>query len=142
MPEAIPVKTPGHLDAFTRAYLECAAWSSSHTYLEEDGSEGETVQIDDVMNDDGAEWAPSAIEHAVADCRDFQKANRDLLAEVSELFSADDAQHGADFWLTRNGHGAGFWDRGYGKAGEDLSTAARVHGECWPYVGDDGLVYL
>jgi hypothetical protein len=137
MPEAIPVKTPGHLDAFTRAYLECAAWSSSHTYLEEDGSEGETVQIDDVMNDDGAEWAPSAIEHAVADCRDFQEANAELLTQAGS-----EEQNGHDFWLTRNGHGAGFWDRDYpGTLGDDLSKAAKSYGECDLYVGDDGKVY-
>ena len=130
MPEAIPVDTPDELDDFTRAYLECAAWGST------EGENGE-VQIDDLMNSGEAEWAPETIAQAVADCRDSQEANAALLVQAG---SAE--QNGHDFWLTRNGHGAGFWDRGYGKAGEDLSTAARVHGECWPYVGDDGLVYL
>lgn len=26
-----------------------------------------------------------------------------------------------DYWLTRNGHGAGFWDRGLGDAGQRLT---------------------
>jgi hypothetical protein len=50
---------------------------------------------------------------------------------------------GHDFWLTRNGHGAGFWD---GDWPEPLATvltdAAHAFGELSPYVGDDGLIYL
>ncbi len=46
-----------------------------------------------------------------------------------------------DFWYTRNGHGVGFWDRGLGKVGDDLSTLARnEHGRDL-YLGDDGLIY-
>lgn len=38
-------------------------------------------------------------------------------------------QCGHDFILTRNGHGAGFWDRGYGAAGDRLTSAAKAYGE-------------
>lgn len=38
-------------------------------------------------------------------------------------------QCGHDFILTRNGHGAGFWDRGHGEAGNRLSEAAKAYGE-------------
>jgi len=133
--EAIPVETPDHLDDFTRAYLECAAWTST------EGENGE-IQIDDLMNDGKAEWSEQAIAAAVADCKDFQVDNRGLLDAVSETFGATDAQHGHDFWLTRNGHGAGFWDRGYGASGNVLSEAAKVYGEAWLYLGDDGKVYF
>ena len=34
---------------------------------------------------------------------------------------------GHDFALTRNGHGAGFWDRGLGAIGDMLTS------ECKPY---------
>jgi hypothetical protein len=51
------------------------------------------------------------------------------------------ARAGHDFWLTRNGHGAGFWDRGLGDLGERLSKAAKVYGEVYLYPGDDGKVY-
>lgn len=33
---------------------------------------------------------------------------------------SDDERAGHDFWLTRAGHGAGFWDRRY--TGPDLDT--------------------
>ena len=54
----------------------------------------------------------------------------------------DAGQVGHDFWLTRNGHGTGFWDRGLGQLGDDLTKWAKASGECSLYVGDDGKVYI
>jgi hypothetical protein len=49
---------------------------------------------------------------------------------------------GHDFWLTRNGHGVGFWD---GDWPEGIGQALdRIAGEFGPYdlyVGDDGKIY-
>lgn len=47
-----------------------------------------------------------------------------------------------DYWLTRNGHGAGFWDRGLGDAGDKLSEAAAADGGQDVIVGDDGLLHF
>lgn len=48
-----------------------------------------------------------------------------------------------DFFLTRNGHGAGFWDGGWPEAeGKILTAVANSFGESQPYVGDDGLIYF
>ena len=47
---------------------------------------------------------------------------------------------GHDFWLTRNGHGAGFWD-GDWKNGYALTEAAKSFGGIDLYVGDDGKIY-
>ena len=52
------------------------------------------------------------------------------------------AQAGHDFWLTRNRHGAGFWDRGLGERGQRLTDAAHVYGESYLSIGDDGKVYV
>lgn len=49
-----------------------------------------------------------------------------------------DAAH--DFWLTRNRHGAGFWD-GHWEDGGVLTEAAHKFSECTLYVGDDKLIY-
>ena len=35
---------------------------------------------------------------------------------------------GHDFHLSRNGHGIGFWDRGYGQTGLDLHKASKTYG--------------
>lgn len=55
------------------------------------------------------------------------------------ILTPDRAGH--DFWLTRNGHGAGFWDRGMGKLGDRLADAARAYGSVDLYVGDDKKIY-
>ena len=51
-----------------------------------------------------------------------------------------DEQAGHDFWLTRNGHGAGFWDRPelYGNPEtRALTAAAEEYGETWPEYDED-----
>ena len=49
-----------------------------------------------------------------------------------------------DFWLNRNGHGTGFWDKEerYGAAAEVLSVIAKRAGEVDVYVGDNGEVFF
>lgn len=49
-------------------------------------------------------------------------------------------QTGHDFWLTRNGHGSGFWDKEelYGeKNAEILTEISKKFGEVWTYISDD-----
>lgn len=125
------------LDEFTRAYLEAALWTSDP----EPGS-GEWSEHDDwtIENID-----PDAIKEAIADCKDFQDANRADLDEVSDTYHVDDSRHGHDFFLTRNHHGAGFWDRGYdlNGLGRKLTEAAHAYGtheaeECLT----DGVIYF
>jgi len=116
------------LDAFTTAYLECALWSSTD---ESDESGGEPLDANYGLDDLSLE----TIQGAIDDCAAFQAANADDLADL------DDEQSGHDFWLTRNGHGAGFWDRGLGALGDRLSKACKPYGSVDLYVGDDGKVY-
>ena len=47
---------------------------------------------------------------------------------------------GHDFALTRNGHGAGFWDRGMGRIGDMLTDEAHAYGEHYIAISDDGTV--
>lgn len=115
------------LDTFTRAYIECALWSSADNGSPDGLGGAET--IDDL--------APETLARMVADCAAFKGAHGDRFA--------DDSQAGHDYWLTRNRHGAGFWDRGddsYSAADRALLTeAAHADGSCDLYVGDDGLIY-
>jgi hypothetical protein len=144
-PAGPPAIKPSELDAFTRAYIEAALWSSTDSgYLGEghpdndpQGAETGGNPLDDhfSVND----LAPEALAQAAKDCADF----RAYCAKVGlDLSCQDDGQNGHDFWLTRNGHGAGFWDRGLGKLGDDLSDAAKTFGSCDAYIGDNGKVYL
>jgi hypothetical protein len=48
-----------------------------------------------------------------------------------------------DFILTRNGHGAGFWDRGYPDGiGERLTVSAKGFGPANVYLGDDSQLFI
>lgn len=53
-------------------------------------------------------------------------------------------QIGHDLWLTRNGHGAGFWDRDFGtkESRDKLTEVSKTMGERDIYLGDDGLIYF
>ena len=59
----------------------------------------------------------------------------DDLAAARDL-GEDSSRAGHDFFLTRNRHGAGFWDRNLGQVGDRLTTAAHVYGECYLYAAD------
>lgn len=112
------------LDTFTRAYLECALWSSIG---DDDTPLDGAYSVSDIH--------PASVLRAIAECKAFRETNADILARAND----DDSQHGHDFWLTRNGHGAGFWDRGYPKElGQYLTDKAHAFGELHLYVGDDG----
>ena len=54
-------------------------------------------------------------------------------------------QAGHDLFLTRCGHGCGFWSREEEYTTEEnevaLTQAAEEMGEVWFYVGDDGKIY-
>ncbi len=124
------------LDQFTRAYIDCALWSSTD---ESNDSGGEPLDRNYSVDD----LAPEALESIIAECADFQTAQAELLAQAE--YGArwtNDEMAGHDFWLTRNHHGAGFWDRGLGDVGRMLTDAAHGYGESNLYVGDDNRLYV
>jgi len=90
------------LDSVVHSYLHAALWTS------ELDSEYDTHEIDD-----------DSISKAVADCRRFVELAGDLLNGLEE------SEIGHDFWLSRNGHGAGFFDKGLGEIGDRLQEIAR-----------------
>lgn len=54
------------------------------------------------------------------------------------LFGDADPEHaGHDFWLSRNGHGTGFFDGNYGDHNEELQRAANAAGEYSLYADHD-----
>lgn len=129
--------TPAQIEEFVTGYVVCALWSS--TECDEQGNN--CTPLDD--NYDASDIAESSMAGHREECTDYIAANIDLLRQVTDSpHGYTWGRAGHDLWLTRNGHGAGFWDRGLGEAGEKLSEAARLCGGADPYVGDDGKVYL
>lgn len=130
--------TKTELDNFTRSYIESALWSST----DDDGNPLDGVEYADT------ELADETIARFVADCTKFQADYARVLIEQgyeddSQVQSLPAESHFAhDFWLTRNRHGAGFWDGDYPKAlGKALTDLAHSYGECDLYIGDDGKIY-
>lgn len=110
---------------FLDAYIAAALWSSSD---DNDIPMNEIYGAGDLSGD--------LMAQMIDDCAAF-------LARAG-LHADDMAQAGHDFWLTRNGHGTGFWDRPevYGdEKGLELTALAESFGPVDLYVGDDGRIY-
>ncbi len=121
------------IDLFTSCYIACALWSSSDNSRDDGGD-----PLDD--NYGPNDLAPETLAAMIKECRDFRDYVRETLgAEAAE--QVDTSCGGHDFWLTRNAHGAGFWDGDWGTLGDDLTKASKTFGSCDLYVGDDGKIY-
>ena len=123
---------------FVRAYVAAALWSSNDESRPDGGD-----PLDD--NYDIEDFAPETLLEMEEDCRRFCEENGSLLAQyVSDQYTPADLG-GHDFWLTRNRHGSGYWDRTDWlprKSVRDRLTAASHRcGEYHLYVGDDGKIY-
>ena len=115
-------------DEFTQAYVTCALWSTND---ETDDSGG--VPMDDNYGPDDID--PDTLRGMIRDCALFQAH------ELDRIF-LDLGRAGHDFWLTRNGHGAGFWDGDWPEDdGKWLTEVCKVWGEVNLSVGDNGLIY-
>lgn len=124
-------------DAAIDAYVETALWSSMD---ESDDRGGDPMDANYSADD----IRPDTLERMRRDIGSF------LLANIADIESADvrtvkydrieRAAH--DFWLTRNGHGAGFWDGDWSDPQADrLTNAAKAFGEYNLYIGDDGKIH-
>ena len=108
------------------SYIETALWSSLDHNDE---------PLDSNYNDD--DLSEEAMLKSTQDCAEFIRQAGDLLKGLS----LNQVMH--DFWLTRNHHGAGFWDGDYEyKVGKKLTEIAHGFGEVNLYVGDDNKLYL
>lgn len=113
---------------FVAAYIEAALWSSNDESTPSGG-----VPLD--KNYSAADLAPETLAQMQADCEKFIQENAGYLEERAAKYG------GHDFWLTRNGHGAGFWDGDWSdRAGEHLTNAAKKFGEVNLYV-ENGKIY-
>lgn len=131
------------LSNFARHYLISTLWSS----VDDDG---EPLDSNYNIHD----FTPESIQKAQDDCDAFQKEAGDLLSlsyesdhYVSMQSHPDcdgkiDSAAGHDFWLTRNSHGTGFWDRGNEPFWKALSAIAERQGSCDVYVGDAGHLHF
>lgn len=130
-----------YLDQFIAGYALCMLWANTY----EASDENSTGEVDPYAWIDGRPgwqlraFAPAGQRSITEDCEAF------CLANWADLSGLDPEQCGHDFALTRNGHGAGFWDRGLGEAGNRLTEACKPYGSsnAWYIEGSsDPCVHL
>jgi len=110
------------IDVMFDQYVETALWSST---------DGDGKPLDSL----DADVADSTQDKMRQDVESFARHNAKLIA-------GNWSQAGHDFWLTRNRHGAGFWEKSDWpeREGKLLTDAAHAYGEVYLYVGDDGMI--
>ena len=129
-------------ETFFDAYIAAALWSSTD---DNDEPLDHAYGIGDI---DAATLATMR-----ADCERFAREQAEWITDEHLKYGPvasreHEGMYGAveraghDFWLTRNGHGCGFWDGDWNEpAATHLTAAAHAFGEFNLYVGDDGQVY-
>lgn len=95
------------------SYIETALWSS----LDHDGNEMDSQYSINDLDD-------AFLKQCQAEMEEFLDKARHLFTD--EELESSPIEH--DFWLTRNRHGAGFWDGDY-KNGNALTEVAIRFGE-------------
>jgi hypothetical protein len=119
-------------EAFADGYVEGIAWAC--VAFEDDSRDGGLEDVE----------LPSDVEETLRqDARDFlsdEHTERLVRAAVRRLPGYSFESAGIDYALTRNGHGAGYWDRGLGMLGEALTQLARPYGSRMLGVALDGTI--
>jgi hypothetical protein len=107
----------------------------TQTFINHYLAAAETLQDDELSDNEIAmSWSKEAVRQAGNDCIKFLKEAYHHLNEALNENGYGMEQAGNDFFLTRNGHGAGFWDRGLGSSGEAMSLIARSMGESSAFI--------
>jgi hypothetical protein len=130
--------TVAYFEQFVRDYLSSAAGSSG---------DGEYEYFDSNF-----EWSESAKERAKQDCLLFiEKVKAEFGDEAAKeilerRFETEGLHAPHDFWMTRVGHGVGFWDGDwdeYDEGGKRLTAISKSFNEHTNVErGDDDLLYF
>jgi len=109
------------------AYFEAMLWSSND---QDDNPLDKNYSISDISD--------KLRESSKKDLLSFvEKCEKECSEELEEYISDKGREKfGHDFWLSRNGHGAGFFDDGFNK----LQKLAKSFKEVDVYVTDDGEI--
>lgn len=129
----IPALDKEDLEMFVGGYISAILFAESAILL--GGEDGEEIVEDDLS---GYSLSPEAMDIVKKDCADFLENNmKNLYCALYEAPGYNYGSAGHDFWLTRQGHGAGFWDRGLGSWGDVLSKSARSFGERHVFIDEN-----
>jgi hypothetical protein len=121
-------------DAITHQYLYTMLWSDSRSETD-DTSILETHSVDEVDAGARAEVRADVSQFIFALVTSGDAKALQMVVENPE-------QAGHDLFMTRNGHGCGFWDGDWDPCGDVLTRIAKDMGEQHAYVGEDDYVYV
>ena len=143
-----------YMKGFVKSYIATALWSSTFTLTDSNGEEQESYELDRMVDNGKATLSFSMIKKCILDCDKFiDLVDKNFMSEDAEYIltrTGSDLDYLAphDFWLTRNYHGSGFWERfdwddeDHGNLGEKLTEICHNDfKEVDLYVGDDGRIY-
>lgn len=111
-----------------RGFLHCAEWADGSHIADYD---------ENTKYQEGNGFSKRAIKIADKFVKKFYKNNKKLLIESG----LEPEQCGHDLWLTTQGHGTGFWDRGLGNIGKSLTEKCEKLG-LHIFANDNGLLEL
>jgi len=129
------------MEKFVDSYLETAFWATCE--YDENGDMGENL---DENYDPDVDLDSESKEQIVNELTDFVEENKFFILKAMRRTANDETQLGHDLWLTRNGHGVGFWDGDwidcqYKDYGQDLTKMAEDLGTQDLYA-QDGKVFV
>lgn len=138
-----------YVDEMVEAFVEALLWAG----LDWDNKDEADNPRPFDENYDADDIDPDALAEIRRDCERFYEDHACILdwlhrfgrpvrelREIHDIYSA--AQCGHDFYLTREHHGAGFWDRGLGVLGDILTHDCAPYGSVEAYIGDDGKIHV
>jgi len=115
------------MNSFLESYIETALWSSTD-------DNGDSLDASYYVSD----IVPETLAQMKKDCDNFREQAEDYLDPLD--VSLEKIAH--DFWLTRNRHGAGFWDGDYPEPiGKALTDIAHSFGSFDLILGEDGKIH-
>lgn len=111
-------------------YLIAGLWSSTDTEESKNEFLDNEYSLEDI--------SVQALKASIKDINTFMLKAKDIL----QYTDISNEMLGHDILLTRNGHGAGFWDRDLGIAGDKLTLICEGLKEVTLYAGDDKKIYI
>jgi hypothetical protein len=105
-----------------RSYIEAMLWSSVC-----DDDSNESITDNHSIHDLSVE----AMAIVDEDVKKFIELSQPILDKSDKDYYDGDIGH--NFWLNRNGHGAGFWSGGFPDIGDELSELCKQFKEQMPY---------
>ena len=117
------------IDSIVEGYLTCQLWAG----LDYDREDNPPLDQNYGREDISPEYAEKVRDELLTVVTEHPLAVRMYLNTLGRYESARSQYDrnelfGHDFYLTREGHGAGFWDRGIGEIGEYLTKIAKAYG--------------